>query len=132
MNGSAGASPSRKAQPPHPPGDAAEKTVDYVYNQVSRKPTIDALLPPGAETEPAPPPVGASVPAAAAGFVVPQLAPREATHAQLSSPFVTDSKRTTAPTISPEERAQRRFWKNAILFGFFVVVLMAVCYLLAR
>src|SRR5438552_17039789 len=121
-----------KAQPPLPPGDASENTVDYARSPVVRKPTIDSLLPPGAETEPAAPPVGTASQAVAPRFVVPQVAAPYATQLQSAPPIVTDSKRAATRALLPEEKAQRRFWKNAILFGFFVVVLMVVCYLLAR
>jgi hypothetical protein len=42
------------------------------------------------------------------------------------------TKRAVARTISAEEREQRRFWKNAIVFGVLLAVLMVVCYWLAR
>jgi len=130
MSGSAGASPSRRSPPSLPPDDADEQTTEYVH-PVPRKPTIDALLPPGADEEPAPPPLVGPGPMMAE-FIAPEVGPREAARA-LSAPTIdTIATPPARRAISPEERAQRRFWKNAILFGVCLVVLMVVCFLLAR
>ena len=129
MSGSAGASPSRKAQPPLPPDDASDQMADYIQSPVSRKPTIDSLLPPGAEEEPEPPPVGLAP--ILAEFMAPQVGPRGS--AGLRPPMIeTNTVRAARQAISAEEKEQRRFWRNAIVFGVCLVVLMAVCFLLAR
>src|SRR3954468_22372514 len=99
-----------KGQPPLPPGDTGEQTVDYARSPVSRKPTIDSLLPPGADEDPAPPPLGGSGPILAE-FVAPQVGPREAARS-LAAPEIDTipteiAKRRVARAISPEKRAQR-------------------------
>jgi len=120
-----------KGQPPLPPGDTGEQTVDYARGPVARKPTIDSLLPPGADEEPAPPPLVGTGPILAE-FIAPEVGPREAARS-LSAPAIdTLTTRPAPPAISAEERAQRRFWKNAIVFGVCLAALMVVCWLLAR
>jgi hypothetical protein len=120
-----------KGPPPLPPGDASEQTVDYVRSPVARRPTIDSLLPPGAEEEPGAPPVGPAAPMLAE-FISSPVGPREIARSLTGPTIDTVATRPAARTISPEERAQRRFWKNAIVFGVCVVVLLVVCLLLAR
>src|SRR5207247_1736794 len=115
MSGSAGASPSRKVQPPPPPGDASEQTVDYARGPVAQKSSIDALLPPGAESEPAPPPVRETEHGA---FRSPAASFRHPTSVERQAPsIIADCQQPQAPKLSPEEKAQRRFWKNVIVFG---------------
>jgi hypothetical protein len=120
-----------KGQPPLPPGDASEQTVDFVRRPAVKRPTVDSLLPPGAEEEPAAPPIGGSAPILAE-FIAPQVGPREAARSLAAPAIATITTRPVTRTISPEEREQRRFWKNAIVFGVLLAVLMVVCYLLAR
>jgi hypothetical protein len=137
MSGSARASPGRdaaspagKAQPSLPPGDSSEETLDYVNRPVGRKPAIDSLLPPGADEEPAPPPLVGSGPMLAE-FMAPSVGPRST--AELQPPVIEmDTAGAVGQAISPEKKAQRRFWRNAIVFGVCLIVLMAVCFLLAR
>ena len=117
--------------PPLPPDDAGEQTIDFVRRQNLKRPSVDSLLPPGADEEPAPPPLVGSGPMMAE-FIAPQVGPREAARSLEAPAIDTLSTRTVARTISPEEREQRRFWKNAIVFGVLLVVLMVVCWLLAR
>lgn len=120
-----------KGQPPLPLDDASEQTVDFVHGAAGRKPPIDSLLPPGADEEPAPPPLVGSGPIMAE-FIGPQVGPREAAR-PLAVPVIdTITPRAITRTISPEEREQRRFWKHAIVFGVLLAVLMVVCWLLAR
>src|SRR2546430_5447148 len=105
MSCSAGASPSRKAPPPVPPDDTNEQTADFVHSPVSRKPMIDALLPPGAEEEPEPPPVGLAP--ILAEFMAPQVGPRGG--AGLPPPMIeTGTVRAARQAISAEEKEQRR------------------------
>jgi hypothetical protein len=123
-----------KGQPPVPPGDTSEQTVDFVQSRGPRKPTIDALLPPGADEEPAPPPLAGPI---LAEFIAPQVGPRESARplgVPAIDPIASDpiARQRAARAISPEEKAQWRFWKNAIVFGVCLVVLMVVCFLLAR
>lgn len=120
-----------KGQSPLPPDDASEQTVDFVRSAAGRKPTIDSLLPPGADEEPAPPPLVGSGPIMAE-FIAPQVGPRESARSLSERTIDTITTRAVTRTISPDERAQRRFWKNAIVFGVLLAVLMVVCYLLAR
>ena len=120
-----------KGQPQLPPDDASEQTVDFVRGAGGRKPTVDSLLPPGADEEPAPPPLVGSGPLMAE-FIAPQVGPREAARALEKPTIDTLTTRAVTRTISPEEREQRRFWKNAIVFGVLLLVLMVVCWLLAR
>src|SRR5262245_11607439 len=120
-----------KGQPPLPPDDTNEQTVDFVRGAASRKPTIDSLLPPGADEEPAPPPMVGSGPILAE-FIAPEVGPRDSGRSLAAPAIDTVTTRAVARTISPEAREQRRFWKNAIVFGVLLVVLMVVCWLLAR
>jgi hypothetical protein len=120
-----------KGQPPLPPGDTSEQTVDFVRSPAAKPATIESLLPPGADEEPAPPPLVGPGPIFAES-IAPQVGPRGSAR-HLSAPVIdTITTRPIRQAISPEERAQRRFWKNAIVFGVLLVVLMVVCYLLAR
>jgi len=120
-----------KGQPPLPPDDSSEQTVDFVRRQELERSTVDSLLPPGADEEPAPPPMVGSGPIMAE-FIAPQVGPREVGRSLDAPAIDTGVTRLMARTISPEEREQRRFWKNAIVFGVLLVVLMLVCWLLAR
>src|SRR5262249_47419564 len=104
---------------------------DFVRRQELERPTVDSLLPPGADEEPPPPPMVGSGPIMAE-FIAPQVGPREAGRSLDAPAIDTGVTRLMARTISPEEREQRRFWKNAIVFGVLLVVLMLVCWLLAR
>ncbi len=117
--------------PPLPPGEDSEQTVDFVRGAAGRKPTIDSLLPPGADEEPAAPPLVGSGPILAE-FIAPQVGPRDSIRSLAAPEIDTLTTRPVAKTISPEEKAQRRFWKNVIVFGVLLLVLMVVCYLLAR
>ena len=120
-----------KGQPPLPPADASEQTVDFVRSPAAKPAAIDSPLPPGADEEPAPPPLVGSGPILAE-FIAPQVGP-EASARPLSAPVInTITTRPVRQAVSAEEKAQRRFWKNAIVFGVLLVVLMVVCYLLAR
>ena len=120
-----------KGQPPRPPGDASEQTVDFVRRQDLKRPTVDSLLPPGAGEEPAPPPMVGSGPIRAE-FIAPQVGPRDSAPSLSGTTIDAIATRAVTRTISPEEREQRRFWKNAIAFGVLLAVLMVVCWLLAR
>jgi len=122
---------AQKGQPPLPPHETGEQTVDFVRGAASRKPTIDSLLPPGVDEEPSPPPPVGSGPIMAE-FIVPQVGPREAGRSLAVPAIDTLTTRSVMRTISPEEREQRRFWKHAIVFGVLLAVLMVACWLLAR
>jgi len=90
-----------------PPSSVAKSPVEKVVRSASadvEKPSIDALLPPGAEDQAEAPPARATQPS----FALQNTATRAA------------------------QRAERRLWKNAIMFGFFIVVLIVVFYFLAR
>jgi hypothetical protein len=120
-----------KGQPPLPPGDTSEQTVDFVRSRVAKPPTIDSLLPPGADAEPAAPPLVGPGPMLAE-FIASQVGPREAARSLVAPAIDTMATRPVTRTLSPEEREQRRFWKNAVVFGVLLMVLMVVCFVLAR
>jgi hypothetical protein len=47
-------------------------------------------------------------------------------------PLVTNQNQTQARRLSPEERAQFRFWKNLIVFGLLVGILLILFAMMAR
>jgi hypothetical protein len=117
--------------PPPLPGDTNERTVDYGRGSNARKRSVDSLLPPGADEEPGPPPLAGSAPMLAE-FIAPQVGPRESVRPLVVPEIDTIATQPVGRGISTEEKAQRRFWKNVVVFGVCLVALMIVCFLLAR
>jgi len=116
----------KEKPPPLPPGSEPTIAFERSPPPVS-KPKIDSLLPPGAEE--------AAVPPAMSGAAV-ETPPNFTLPSQGLSAFA-DIK--VAPAIASAttqekslERAERRFWKNAILFGVSIVVLLLLFYWMAR
>jgi maltodextrin utilization protein YvdJ len=50
----------------------------------------------------------------------------------VSPPLVVNAVKPTTPRLTAEEREQFRLWKNVIVFGFLVAVLVLVFWVLAR
>lgn len=105
--------------PPPAPGTSA-----------ARQPPIAELLPPGA-FDPASPRIEAPLPPPT--IVFPSTSEQPQVIVATTAPTIHGSRPQAAVRQqSPQEKAARRLRKNAILFGFFIVVLIVVFYLLAR
>lgn len=126
------------------PSAGFEQTVAYVRAPPVARAKVDSLLPPGSEAEPNGSPVvpnGAAAPPVgsldAPVIVAMRIPPSAFSPAVESRPVPQAMPVIAAPVkgkqrLSVEERDQLRFWKNIVVFGFFVVVLMVVCWWLAR
>ena len=127
---------------PSVPATGFEQTVALVKPPPVARPKVDSLLPPGSEAEPGAPPVApiedraSGVPAAGppAALASPPLTfflPGDSQPVPQGMPVIAAPAKE-GHRLSMEERDQLRFWKNAAVFGIFLVVLMVVCWWLAR
>jgi hypothetical protein len=116
------------------PAGAIEPTMDFSRQPSPPGITADSLLPPGATDEPLPePPPVISPPSV---FTLPVVAASRRTEptaapTSLAAPTPTASP-ATHPPLTKAERHSQRLLRHAILFGFFVAVLIVICAILAR
>ena len=95
----------------------------------SKPPPATNLLPPGVELPP-------GIKEATSTWIAPAAEPPPIAKPEAriagSPPLVVNVIKPATPRLTPEEREQFRLWKNVIVFGFLVAVLVLVFWVLAR
>jgi hypothetical protein len=116
----------KEKPPPLPPGSESTIAFERSPPPVS-KPKIDSLLPPGAEEAVVPADMSRTAAETPPNFTLPS----QGLSAFSDIKVVPEIAGATIQEKSVE-RAERRFWKNAILFGVSIVVLLMLFYWMAR